>query len=147
MLGSDVVSLSEFRDLAQGGDAEPLVFLNVVHAGAGDRSSSLLGTLMAMGLDGMIATEQPGPAGEGNALGLELLADFVYGGKALGAALQTLRARSGSAGLLFGSSCPAHLRIVWDEAASERMSDESGFSLLAPQPSPLPDHPYRPLAP
>jgi WD40 repeat protein len=149
MLGQDVVSLSEFRDLVQGGDAEPLVFLNVTHAGGADRSGSQLGHLLAMGLDGIIATEQPGPAAEGYSLGLELLGDFVYGGKTLGAALQTLRARSGLAGLLLSSSCPAHLRIVWDEAAGERISSDESDSLspLAAQPSPLPDYPYRPLAP
>src|SRR5207253_2106139 len=52
MLGPDVVDLSAFRDLVQGGDAEPLVFLNVAHAGAGDRSGSPLGGLTARGLDG-----------------------------------------------------------------------------------------------
>jgi hypothetical protein len=145
MLGSDVVSLSEFRSLVRGGETEPLVFLNV--AGMGRDSSSYMGQLLAIGLDGAIATEQPAPAAEANALGLELLADFVYGGKPLGAALQTLRARSGLAGLLLSSSCPAHLRIVWEEPAGGSASDESDLSSLTPRPFPLPDYPYRPLAP
>ncbi len=50
-----------------------------------------------------------------------------------------LRTQSGTPGLLYSAFCPAHLRVTWDETGE---SDLEG-----PPPGPLPDQPYRPLAP
>jgi len=150
MLGQDLVSLGEFRDLVQSGEAEPLVFLNLIrpdglrnpsyHANDGERSHSYLSQLLSMGLDGVIACEQAGQAAEADALGLELLAEFVFAGKPLGSALQTIRARAGLPGLLIDSSCPAHMRVVWEDAA------QGDATLDAAPTGPLPEYPYRPLA-
>jgi WD40 repeat protein len=140
VIGQDLVTLSELRDLVKSTAPEPLVFLNVADTGTSDPSNRYLGPLLSMGLDGVIATEQVLPVAEANTLGLEFLADFIYGGKPLGAILQTLRARSGPAGLLVTSSCPADLRIVWQKASE-------GDTAVASVPTgSLPEYPYRPLA-
>src|SRR5262249_39506530 len=122
---------------------QPIVFVNICRTG--DQAQlgklDLLEMLDSLGINGLIASEQSVSAVEGNAIGIDCLSRFLYGCEALGAALRGVRGQSGTAGLLYSAQCPAHLRVVWEDElpeTSDAISEVSG---------PLPDQPYRPLAP
>jgi WD40 repeat protein len=138
-LGQDVISAGEMAALLKSGSQnapEPMVFINVCRVDGSETAP--LGS-QALGLNGLIASEQPALVSEGNAFGLELLSRFLYGGETLGLALREARTKFGTVGLLYSAFSPAHLKVVWEE--------EPEWEMAGPQPGPLPDQPYRPLAP
>src|SRR5262249_55618949 len=99
-----------------------------------------LDRLLSLGLDGLLAPEQAASAPEGLAFGLDFLSQFLYGGQALGKALQQSRARTGPAGLLYSAFFPPHVR-----GAGKEMAEDRGWE--DPEPAPLRERPSRPLAP
>ena len=145
-LGNDQLAPGQLRDLVRGApagepDSSTLLFLNGCRtAGDGGRVAE---SLHAVGLTGFIAPEQALPAEFANAQGLDFLAAFLYQGEPLGKVLQRLRARSAPLGLAYTAVCPSGLRVTWraeEEAAEQTPAEE-------PEPLPLPEEPYRPLAP
>lgn len=142
LLGTDVVSAPELRDLLDEGNGDAtgtLIFVNACRSDQASPDASLVATLLPLG-DGLIAAEQPGPAVEANQLGLSFLTRFVWEGEPLGKALRQARLAVGPAGLLYSAFCPGSLRV--DTGAQD---DEA--PLETPAPLPLPEAPYRPLAP
>ncbi|HMF15778.1 MAG TPA: WD40 repeat domain-containing protein, partial [Gemmataceae bacterium] len=141
-LGQEILSPADMGRLLKSG-GQPIVFVNICRTG--DQAQlgklDLLEMLDSLGINGLIASEQSVSAVEGNAIGIDCLSRFLYGCEALGAALRGVRGQSGTAGLLYSAQCPAHLRVVWEDElpeTSDAISEVSG---------PLPDQPYRPLAP
>ena len=145
-LGQDVTSTDELGRLLKSGEQnapEPMVFLNVCRGAEDVRlgKTDLLNRLQLLDLNGLIASEQPGPAAEGKAFGVEFLTRFLYGGERLGAALRSARGQTATAGLLYSAFCPAHLTVVWEDEPPSEVLETSEVS------GPLPDQPYKPLAP
>jgi WD40 repeat protein len=141
-LGQDMIPWHDIAELLKTQDAgkpAPIVFLNIGRENA-VAPGCLLDPLLGMGLDGLIANEFSVSATAANAFGLDFLRRFLREGRRLGHALQESRAASGPIGLLYRSFCPGHLHVTRDDTAEEETDGE--FSSY-----PLPDHPYRPLAP
>lgn len=142
-LGQEVISTAEMgRTLRSGGQkAPPVVLVNVCRGSEEVRlgKPDLLERLEALGISGLIASTQPAPASAANTFGIEFLTQFLFGNLPVGTALREVRAQVGAAGLLYSGFCPAHLRVTWEETAES--------DLETSPPEPLPDQPYRPLAP
>jgi len=142
LLGTEVLSLAELRNLLDEGNGDAagtLIFVNACRADETAPDESFAALLRPLG-DGLIAAEQPAPAVEANQFGLTFMSRFVLEGEPLARALQQARLAVGVTGLLYSAFCPGSLRVAIGE-----QDDDSG--LVAPAPLPLPESPYRPLSP
>jgi WD40 repeat protein len=140
-LGDDLLAAGSLLTLLQPSGEDtvpPLVFLDV--SGTVERPDAHLARALGMGLDGLITCEQPAPAARSQAFAVDFLSRFLYGGESLATALQKARATSPAAGLAFSAFCPPGVRVTWEEAPAEDVD-------AGPEPEPLPEEPYRPLAP
>ena len=142
-LGQEVFSHADMGRLLKSGGPKPIVLVNVCRGRDQVRlgKTGLLDQLESLGINGLIASEQPAPAAEGNAFGIEILSRFLYGGETLAAAMRGVRSQAGTAGLLYSAHCAAYLRVVWEDEPPET------GDVIAEVSGPLPDQPYRPLAP
>jgi WD40 repeat protein len=143
-LGQEVLSPSDLGGLLKSA-GQPMVFINVCRGSDEVRlgKPDLLEMLENLGINGLVASEQPAPPAEGNAVGIDCLSHFLYSGETLGAALRGARGQAGTVGLFYSAFCPAHLRVVWDEEPPETSEVLKTLEVSGP----LPDQPYRPLAP
>src|SRR5205814_736846 len=73
-----------------------------------------------------------------NALGVDALTRFLRS-QGVGQSLKGVRGDQGLAALAYSAFCPAHVKVATD---SDTEPDVPGPELL-----PLPEYPYRPLAP
>jgi WD40 repeat protein len=144
-LGDAVLTAAELEELLRGQEGElpwnsRLVFVNACR---GDGAwAPVAASFQALGLGGLILPEAP-PAGElASAFGLDFLAGFLYQGRPVGVLLQQLRQRTAPAGLLYTTVCPPWLRVCWQEVEAETAAPEKEA-----EEAPLPEEPYRPLAP
>jgi WD40 repeat protein len=152
-LGDEQISARALRALVRDGKTgEPanttVLFLNACQGGS---PGSIFESLHAAGLTGFIAPEQPLPADFASAQGLDFLAAFLCQGEPHGKVIQRLHARQPPAGLLYTAVCPSGLRVVRhpeaEEAATPADESDSSEAGEGAEPLPLPESPYRPLAP
>lgn len=141
--GHETIAPAELHELLENEDADTvgtLIFVNACRTEAASPAEPILGMLRPLG-DGLIASEQPAPPREANEFGISFLERFVWEGVPLVQALADARQRSGPVGLLYSAFCPGNLCVSGGEVAPQEPVMD------APEPLPLPNLPYRPLAP
>jgi WD40 repeat protein len=156
-MGPEPLTLEALRELLGGAAAgrysRTLLFLNVCADEGPADSDRWIERLQALGFTTFLATREPIPAAGASRFGVKVLGDFLYSGKSLDAVARKQRSDEPSLGLLYTSSCPPHVRVRWETDGGE---DGIRADTSAPlengakdtrEPEPLPDKPYRPLAP
>lgn len=88
---------------------------------------------------GLIAPDEPLPADAASAFAVDFLERFVNKGDPVAEAAQNARAALAPAGLVYSTICPPQLQVSWAET-TETSLDET-------EEQPLPEFPYKPLAP
>ena len=168
VLGEDVITPRELTDLLEGDDLDGggrvggIAFLNACGTAGESQSGSFLDALHALGLSGLVGTEQETIDTFAAPLGLAFLRGFIVRGDPLGRVMRELRGQV-PLGLLYGSYCPPIIRV----AAPGQEALDRGSKIVAHQSKagtklgrtagtaeapattandqPLPDLPYRSL--
>jgi hypothetical protein len=136
-----------------------LLFLNACQTGQGGRSGSFLDAVFSAGLSGLIATEEYTINTFANPFGLDFLEAFLNSGECIGQLLHRLRRAGLPLGLLYTAYCPPNLRVEHPAPATPGDAPPAtahpapeppapvATIVPPPRPRPLPEAPYRGLAP
>lgn len=140
VLGGEHITPAQLRDLiarAPEGNPDPIVFLMAAGDPAEWEKWECFVGAAASSLRGVVLPETPLRFEQVNSFGVEALSNFLKGER-IGQSLTGARHRDVAA-LAFSAFCPAHVKAALDETTQPDIS--------LPEPLPLPDEPYRPLAP
>ena len=164
VLGDAEISPAELMRLLRGdpltasAGRRGLLFLNACQTGQGGRAGSFLDAVFSAGLSGLIATEEYTINTFANPFGLDFLEAFLNSGECIGQVLHRLRRAGLPLGLLYTAYCPPNIQVVRpfhgppDLAPPPRdhtapVSPAPSSSIVSARTRPLPEAPYRGLAP
>jgi WD40 repeat protein len=154
-LGSDRLTPADLQRILHtvsedaAGIQAPLVVLNPVHDAERASTGNVLSAFQQLN-GNLVGAWQPLAAAVAHRCGLELLEQLLLHKKPMAQAVSTIHAQQPAAALLFFACCSADLRLlsVGDGDGENNITAESAPALdNGREPYPLPDDPYRLLAP